>query len=88
MQSNRDNRWDRVELAYKALTKGEGVEGTDAAEAVQASYDAEKTDEFVLPTVLKKDGKPVATIQDKDSVIFFNFRPEPCKRADKSILCR
>lgn len=73
---DRDNRWDRVELAYKALTKGEGVEGTDAAEAVQASYDAEKTDEFVLPTVLKKDGKPVATIQDKDSVIFFNFRPD------------
>ena len=62
---DRDNRWDRVELAYKALTKGEGVEGTDAAEAVQASYDAEKTDEFVLPTVLKKDGKPVATIRIK-----------------------
>ena len=81
---DRDNRWDRVELAYKALTKGEGVEGTDAAEAVQASYDAEKTDEFVLPTVLKKDGKPVATIQDKDSVIFFNFRPDRAREITRT----
>ena len=81
---DRDNRWDRVELAYKALTKGEGVEGTDAAEAVQASYDAEKTDEFVLPTVLKKDGKPVATIQDKDSVIFFNFRPDRAREMTRA----
>ena len=81
---DRDNRWDRVELAYKALTKGEGVEGTDAAEAVQASYDAEKTDEFVLPTVLKKDGKPVATIQDKDSVIFFNFRPDRARELTRA----
>ena len=55
---DRDNRWDRVELAYNALTKGEGVKGTDAAEAVQASYDDGKTDEFVLPTVIEKDGKP------------------------------
>ena len=78
---DRDNRWDRVELAYKALTKGEG---TDAAEAVQASYDAEKTDEFVLPTVLKKDGKPVATIQDKDSVIFFNFRPDRARELTRA----
>ena len=81
---DRDNRWDRVELDYKALTKGEGVEGTDAAEAVQASYDAEKTDEFVLPTVLKKDGKPVATIQDKDSVIFFNFRPDRARELTRA----
>ena len=81
---DRDNRWDRVELAYKALTKGEGVEGTDAAEAVQASYDAEKTDEFVLPTVLKKDGKPVATIQDKDSVVFFNFRPDRARELTRA----
>ena len=73
---DRDNRWDRVELAYKALTEGEGVKGTDAATAVQASYDNDKTDEFVLPTVIEKDGQPVAKIQDKDSVVFFNFRPD------------
>ena len=51
---DRDNRWDRVELAYNALTSGEGVKGTDAPAAVQASYDNDKTDEFVLPTVIEK----------------------------------
>lgn len=81
---DRDNRWDRVELAYKALTKGEGVKGIDAAEAVQASYDADKTDEFVLPTVVEKDGKPVTTIQDKDSVVFFNFRPDRAREITRA----
>ena len=81
---DRDNRWDRVELAFKAMTKGEGVKGTDAAEAVQASYDAEKTDEFVLPTVIEKEGKPVATVQDKDSVVFFNFRPDRAREITRA----
>ena len=81
---DRDNRWDRVEMAYNALTKGVGVYGTDAAEAVQASYDAEKTDEFVMPTVITEDGKPVTTIQDKDSVVFFNFRPDRAREISRS----
>ncbi len=72
---DRDNRWDRVEMAYKALTKGIGVKGTDAAVAVGASYAEGKTDEFVLPTVIEENGAPVTTIQDKDSVVFFNLRP-------------
>lgn len=73
---DRDNRWDRVELAYKALVKGEGNKAEDAVEAVQKSYDDGKSDEFVIPAVITKDGKPVATIKDHDSVIFFNFRPD------------
>ena len=81
---DRDNRWDRVELAYKALTAGEGVKGTDAAAAVQTSYDNDKTDEFVLPTVIEKDGKPVATISDKDSVVFFNFRPDRAREITRT----
>ena len=81
---DRDNRWDRVELAYNALTKGQGVKGADAAEAVQASYDNEKTDEFVLPTVIEKDGKPTAVIQDKDSVVFFNFRPDRAREITRA----
>ena len=81
---DRDNRWDRVEMAYQALTKGEGVKGTDAAVAVQSSYDDGKTDEFVLPTVIEKDGKPVTTIQDKDSVIFFNFRPDRARELTRA----
>lgn len=81
---DRDNRWDRVEMAYQALTKGEGVKGTDAAVAVQSSYDDGKTDEFVLPTVIQKDGNPVTTIQDKDSVIFFNFRPDRARELTRA----
>lgn len=73
---DRDNRWDRVELAYNALVKGEGNMAEDAVEAVQKSYDDGKSDEFVIPAVVTKDGKPVATIKDNDSVIFFNFRPD------------
>ena len=72
---DRDNRWDRVEKAYNAMTKGEGILAECPVCAVKASYEAEKTDEFVEPTVIVKDGKPVGTVQDKDSVIFFNFRP-------------
>ena len=81
---DRDNRWDRVELAYNALTKGEGVKGTDAAAAVQASYDDGKTDEFVLPTVMEKEGRPVAVVSDKDSVVFFNFRPDRAREITRA----
>ena len=74
---DRDNNYDRVEKAYKALTTGVGeYSATSAPEGIQASYDRDETDEFVKPTVIMKDGKPVATIQDGDSVVFFNFRPD------------
>ena len=73
---DRDKRWDRVELAYKALTKGEGNTSVSATEGIQASYDAGKSDEFVVPFTVTENGKPLATINDGDSVIFFNFRPD------------
>ena len=73
---DRDNRWDRVEKAYNAMALGEGETAESATTAVQNSYDQEKFDEFVLPTVITHNGKPVATIKEKDSVIFFNFRPD------------
>ena len=73
---DRDNNYDRVELAYKALTKGEGLTAESATTGSQASYDRDETDEFVKPTVVVEDGKPVATIQDKDSIVFINFRPD------------
>ena len=73
---DRDNRWDRVEKAYLALTKGEGETTESAPAGIQASYENGVTDEFVLPTVVTKDGAPVATIKDGDSVVFFNFRPD------------
>ena len=84
---DRDNRWDRVEKAYRALTLGEGVNGgEDPAAAVQASYDDGKTDEFMLPTVMQKDGKPVAAIQEGDSIIFFNFRPDRAREITRALV--
>ena len=68
---DRDNNWDREEKAYVAMTKGEGVEETDPVQAIKNSYAKDVTDEFVLPTVIKKDGQPVATITDGDSVVCF-----------------
>ncbi len=81
---DRDNRWDRVESAYKALTAGEGVRKASAAEAISASYADDKTDEFVMPTVIEANGAPVATIKDKDSVIFFNFRPDRAREITRA----
>jgi len=73
---DRDNRWERVEKAYRAMVTGEGNQATDAVAAVAASYAAGVLDEFVIPTVMTENGAPVATIQANDSVIFFNFRPD------------
>ena len=81
---DRDKRWDRVELAYNALTKGEGNQAESAAAGIQASYDSGKADEFVIPFVVMKDGKPAATIQDKDSVIFYNFRPDRAREITRA----
>ena len=73
---DRDNRWERVEKAYRALVDGEGVEAECPVCGMQASYDEGVVDEFVVPIVIKKDGAPVATIKNNDSIIFFNFRPD------------
>ena len=81
---DRDNNYDRVKIAYDALTKGEGNKGTSGPAAIQASYDNEKTDEFVIPTVIEENGAPVATIKDKDSVIFFNFRPDRAREITRA----
>lgn len=81
---DRDNRWDRVESAYRALTLGEGNTAESAVEAISASYEADKTDEFVMPTVITENGKPLATIGDKDSIIFFNFRPDRAREITRA----
>lgn len=83
---DRDNRFERVEKAYAALTYGEGQTAASAAEAMQASYDAGVTDEFVLPTVITENGKPVATVEPNDSVIFFNFRPDRAREITRSYI--
>ncbi len=81
---DRDNNYDRVQIAYDALTKGEGVTAESAPMAVQNSYDKDETDEFVRPTVVMAGGAPVATIQDGDSVIFFNFRPDRAREITRA----
>ncbi len=73
---DRDNRWDRVELAYNAIAKGVGEKATDPVQAIEDYYQKDKTDEFVFPTVITTNGEATATVKDKDSVIFFNFRPD------------
>ena len=81
---DRDTNWDRVEKSYAALVYGEGVKAEDAVQAMADSYANDKTDEFVVPTVIEKDGKPLATIKDGDSVIFFNFRPDRAREITRS----
>ncbi len=81
---DRDNRWDRVEKAYRALVFGEGEKAVSGSSGIQASYDQDVTDEFVLPTVVEKDGAPVATIKENDSVIFFNFRPDRAREITRT----
>lgn len=81
---DRDNNFDRVEKAYLALTKGEGLTADSAADGIQASYDRDETDEFVKPTVVLEGGKPTAVIGDGDSVIFFNFRPDRAREITRA----
>ena len=71
---DRDKRWDRVKAAYDLLVEGKGAEFESAQEAIKASYAADVTDEFIKPVVITEGGKPVATIEEGDAVIFFNFR--------------
>lgn len=82
---DRDKRWERVQLAYNALVLGKGETANSALEAIEKSYHDNKTDEFVLPTVIVEDGKPLTTIQNKDSVIFFNFRPDRAREITRAI---
>ena len=85
---DRDNRWERVEKAYRAMTAGIGETAASAVEAVQQSYDKGETDEFVLPTVVQADGKPAAVIQAGDGVIFFNFRGDRAREISKAFVNR
>ena len=81
---DRDNNYDRVEKAYDALTKGTGLTAQSGPDGIQASYDRGETDEFVKPTVVMEDGKPVATVEDGDSIIFFNFRPDRAREISRA----
>jgi 2,3-bisphosphoglycerate-independent phosphoglycerate mutase len=83
---DRDKRWERIERAYKMLVNGEGERATDPLAAIRKSYEHNVTDEFVEPVVITRDnGEPVATIQDGDSVIFFNFRADRARQITSAL---
>ncbi len=82
---DRDNRWDRVEKAYDMLTIGNGVQAENAVKAILDSYDNGVTDEFVLPTNVTENGKPIGLIEKGDSVIFFNFRPDRAREITRAM---
>ncbi|SFF02177.1 2,3-bisphosphoglycerate-independent phosphoglycerate mutase [Thermophagus xiamenensis] len=72
---DRDKRWERIKEAYDLMVRGKGKETRDLISAIQESYDEDVTDEFIKPIVhVDENGKPVATIQEGDVVVFFNFR--------------
>ncbi|MGN0383555.1 MAG: 2,3-bisphosphoglycerate-independent phosphoglycerate mutase, partial [Eubacterium sp.] len=81
---DRDNNWDRVVKAYDAITKGIGVEETDAVKAIEKSYDNKVLDEFMLPTVIMENGAPTGMVKDNDSVIFCNFRPDRARQITRA----
>ncbi|MCG8236551.1 2,3-bisphosphoglycerate-independent phosphoglycerate mutase [Tenacibaculum finnmarkense] len=74
---DRDNRWERVQLAYDALVNGKGEFSTDATQSIQKSYDENITDEFIKPIIMVDEkNQPKTTIKEDDVVIFFNFRTD------------
>lgn len=83
---DRDRRWDRIEKAYDAITLGNGLTAKTAVEAVEGAYARDENDEFVLPTVIQKDGHPVALLHDDDAVIMFNFRPDRARQLTRALV--
>lgn len=87
---DRDNRWDRVEKAYRCLTAVDfdGVRARDPIEAIRASYEQGVTDEFIVPVLMvDEDDEPIAPIQEGDSFIFFNFRPDRARELTR-VFCQ
>ncbi|HKC63920.1 MAG TPA: 2,3-bisphosphoglycerate-independent phosphoglycerate mutase [Pyrinomonadaceae bacterium] len=83
---DRDKRWERTERAYKLLVNAEGERAIDAVEAIKRSYERGITDEFVEPIVVEREtGEPVATIEESDAIIFFNFRPDRARQITRAL---
>lgn len=82
---DRDNRWDRVEKAYSAIVRGDGVCQKSASTAIRASYAAGVHDEFVVPCVICKNDLPVGSLRDGDGFIFFNFRSDRAREITRAL---
>ncbi|MBM7561096.1 2,3-bisphosphoglycerate-independent phosphoglycerate mutase [Fusibacter tunisiensis] len=83
---DRDKRWERIEKSYRMLVEGIGNTSTSAVEVMQTSYEQNVTDEFIIPTVIMEDGKPVATVSENDAIVFFNFRPDRAREITRAIV--
>jgi len=83
---DRDQRWDRTGLAYRAIVLGEGPPVTDPLDAIRKTYEAGKTDEFMLPVVVTENGKPVAPMEDGDAVICFNYRSDRMRQIVRALI--
>ncbi len=83
---DRDKRWPRVEKAYNALVNGVGEKATSSISAIESSYQKEIFDEFIEPTVICNGDNPVATIEEHDSVIFYNFRTDRAREITRALV--
>ena len=83
---DRDKRWQRIQKTYDALVKGVGEKSSSAIAAIESSYQKEIFDEFVVPTVITNGESPIATIENNDSVIFFNFRPDRAREITRTLV--
>lgn len=83
---DRDNRWDRIEKAYRAMAEGKGEVFDDPIEAIEASYKKEIYDEEFTPVVIAKKGKPKARVAEGDAAIFFNFRPDRARELTQAFV--
>jgi len=81
---DRDNRWERVERAWRALTAGDGQIVASSAEAIAGAYEAGQTDEFVEPRIVRRPADPAGTVADGDTVIFFNFRSDRAREITRA----
>ncbi|CAD6491560.1 MAG: 2,3-bisphosphoglycerate-independent phosphoglycerate mutase [Candidatus Argoarchaeum ethanivorans] len=77
---DRDNRWERIKKAYDAMARGIGRYAKNSSEAIRHAYDTGETDEFVTPTIITTNSKPVAIVSDNDSILFFNFRADRARQ--------
>jgi 2,3-bisphosphoglycerate-independent phosphoglycerate mutase len=82
---DRDNRWERIKLAYDAMVKGLGEKSESPTAAIGKSYSENITDEFIKPVVITENGRPVATLKDGDAAICFNFRTDRCREITKAL---
>ena len=83
---DRDKRWSRTELAYRAVVDGVGPRFTSPLDAIRASYDADVTDEFIIPVVIEEDGAAVAPMRDGDSVIGVNYRADRMRQIVRTLI--